>query len=735
MQRSTISRRHFLKSSFLSGAWVLSLNLPMAAQAKTKQPSTTGWSLYVRVHKNNQVTMESPVMEMGQFMRTTGPMMFAEEMDLDWQSITFIRDTRLHLKRDDEGKIDFRYVKANTGGSHSVRWTWEYLRKAGAAARQMLIQEASEKLGVPIEELSTTRNTVVHSKTGRTITYGDLAEGASQRQINESQITLKNKNAFSIIGTDKRNIDLKDIVTGKPLFGIDAEYPNCKQAVIARAPAIGAQIASYDKKAALAVPGVQQVVEMSSQEETHWFNGNVQILAAGIAVVADNLWAAMKGKAALNATWKNTHDAAKENSEERIKKFYDLVTDDSPAERSKDVGNVDEAFSNADFTVERIYEKPLHAHALMEPFNCIADIRDDSATIITGHQNPKAIAEEAEKYAGIDALKVEVISKRMGGGFGRRYERDFVREAILLSKKIAQPVKVTWMREDEIERGMHDPACVARVKAGVKDGKITSWFYRQAQTKAGIQDSCFPEGLFENFRVERCSNETFIPAGPWRGPQHPAWAFANESMIDEIAYKLDKDPLEFRLDLLLPARELPYTNWGATIKDSGRMAICFQEAAKMADWKRKRPKGRGIGIAGHVCHGSYAAFVIEVSVIDERLQLHEAWGAIDCGLAINPNHIRSQMEGGFIDGLNAALFNKVKVEDGKVTNNQFGLLRMGKLEDAPIEVHTTIISNDHEPTGVGEPPTAPAAAALANAIFAASGKRLYRQPFAESFQV
>lgn len=737
MSSRALGRREFFKSSVVSGGWLLAIQLPLSTKTASRVPDdikeSSDWSIYLSIRPDNSVIMESPITEMGQFMRTTGPMMLADELDLDWEAIKFTQDAKLHLSRNKEGGLSYSHANMDTGGSHSVRWTWEYLRKAGAIARQMLIETAADVWGVPVSELKTKKSVIYHSTSQRSALYGDLALHASQRRIDTNTTRLKTKSEFKIIGNATHNIDLKRIVTGEPRFGIDMAYPNCLQAVIYRAPAVGAEIVSYNKTAALAIPGVKKIIEMERMDDSYWFSGNTQYIAAGIAVLADSLWAAIQGRNTLNPQWKNTSKYANQNSEEQIKTFHTLVTEDGPAKETQNFGDTKTAFNDADIILQQVYEKPLLAHALLEPLNCIADIRDTDATIITGHQFPIRIAEEVERFTGIDALNVEVICKPMGGGFGRRAERDWVREAVLLSKKIKAPVKVTWLREDEMERDLHDPASVSQIKASLKNGNITGWHHRQAQTGGGAQDSCFPQGVVPNFKVELCTFKSHIPSGAWRGPQHPAWAFAAESMIDELAHAAGIDPYQFRMDLMLPARTFPHTNWGATIKDSGRMAECYKQAANLANWSKARPKHTGLGIAGHFCHGSYAAFVVEVAVENGTLKINEAWGAIDCGLAINPNHIRAQMEGGFIDGLNAALFNKINVVAGAVQNNQFNTFYLGRMKDAPLDVHTTIIQNNHPPTGVGEPPTAPAAASLVNAIYAASGRRIRTLPVIESF--
>lgn len=288
-----------------------------------------------------------------------------------------------------------------------------------------------------------------------------------------------------------------------------------------------------------------------------------------------------------------------------------------------------------------------------------------------------------------------------------------------------------------MQRDYFDAAAVTRVRASLKDKQITGWHHRQAQTRGAPEASTyFPAKVIPNYRVERFPDASNIQVGPWRAPTQLQWAFAAESMLDELAHAIGEDPLAFRLRYLLPYKEYPIQNWAANSIHSGRMAACYEAAARLADWGRPRPKGTGIGIAGHFTFGSYAACVLEVSVSErDELKVLRAWGAIDCGFGINPNHIRSQMEGGFVDGLNAALFNDVRVSEGRVVNDNFGALRWMRLREAPLSIEIAILDNGYGPTGVGEPPLAPAGAALANAIFAACGKRVRRMPIADSFKV
>lgn len=737
MENFNQSRRWFIKSIAGSGmALAVVPHFPLVA-AETEKTGAN-WCVYVTINKDNSVLMSSPVMDMGQHMKTTGPMILADEMDLDWDLIQFTKDCPAWLNKNEERAVGYQYSDMGTGGSHAVRRNWQYMREAGATVRQMLVKEAASQWRLsPAQtaKLQTKASYVINPKTGARLSYGALADKAALQQVDKSELQLKDKSQYHIMGKDTRTIDLKDIVTGEPTFGIDMDYPGALQAVIARAPQIGADIKTYDKQAALKVPGVKAVIEIPRMMGKYWGDEDKQEVANGVAVIADNLWAAMKARDALKVQWKVNEQFQGQDSELQSQQFNELVNSDKAATERKKTGDARAWLANNPH-LDQVYETPLFAHACMEPFNCTADIREHDATIVTGHQFPNIVAEEVEQNTGIDALKVEVISKRMGGGFGRRFERDFVREAIFLSKTLKHPVKVTWTREDEINHDYFAPAYVMRIMAGNnKEGKPAAWLHRQAQTRGGARDDCFPNHLIPNFQTEHFTQLSKIPTGPWRGPAHMQWTFACESMTDELALDAGMDALQYRLEMLKPHKEYAYEGWGADVIDSGRMAKCYEEAARLAQWHKPRPKGHGLGVAGHFTFGSYAAFVVEVKVMDNHLNILNAWGAIDCGFAINPNHIRNQMEGGFIDGLNATLFNKVNVVNGTVQNNNFDTLPFMQMLHAPQDIPVSIISNDYPPTGVGEPPTAPAAAALCNAIFAASGNRIRKLPIAEHMSV
>ena len=732
------SRRSFLKTSLVSGSFLCTINVVSQGKEGAEEKRPQDIHAYLLIHPNNSIVMHSPIAEMGQYMRTTGPMMLAEEFDLPWEKIRFTEETPLHLTQDAEGTVSYRYADMDSGGSYAVKRNWEPMRQIGATLRQQFMQAASVLWSVPVEEIRTRNAYLYHDKSESRIAYAQVAELASNQKVDFQSSMFKDPSDYRILGTEKADVDLEKIVTGKPLYGFDAEYPGMLNCVILRAPILGASPVIKNRKHVVSMPGVKHLIEVPAMIDEHWLSGQTTVVPAGIAIVATKLWQAISAKRRLEVEWKQNPKFAGQNSEQQISNFHTLVNSDkAEVEQVRNDGNIDTAFSNAKTIMDLTFEKPLLAHAAMEPFSCIADASSEPPYLEVGHQFPKRAAEIAASILDVPATDIEFKGKRMGGGFGRRARKDFVWEAVWLSQQINAPLKVSWLREDDFEQDYFGPATVTRIRAALDDDhNLIAWHHRQAHTKGGSQFSSFPCGLVENYRVEHCKTESFIRAGAWRGPFHLQWAFPAESMIDELAHSAGQDPLAFRLKLLGKDRTLPFANWGAENIDTGRMAACYRACAEAAEWYKPRPDGVGIGIAGHFVHGSYAAFVLEVEVTDSnKLELKQAWGAIDCGMALNPDHIRNQMEGGFIEGLNAAMFNKIDVVNSEVQQKNFHNFHWMRLRQAPVSIETTIIKSDHQPSGVGEPPTAPAAAALANAIFAACGIRLTKMPFSGEFNL
>lgn len=720
-----ISRRRFLSLSVSAGAMLMTINMPTLAKTTKQNTDLSGqnWSVYLHINPDNSIVIASPVQDMGQHMKTTGAMMIAEELDADWSLVSCIA-AKTYLEKSTDG-VKYKYADMNTGGSHAVRRNWDFLRQAGATARQMLISAAALHWQCSQSQLTTAQSHVYRKSTKQKISYGELAAKASTLPFPDGELKLKDKADYKIFGQDITTVDIDEIITGAPLFGLDMEMPDMVYAVIERCPYFHGEIKSFDDKKTLAVTGVIKTVKIDKVIESD----GIKEIAEGIAVIAKNYWAAVQGRKALEINWQQG-PWANESSQSLMNDFEKFCLGDDEGENRINEGDITQAFKDSKQVLDQCYQVPLLAHACIEPFNAIVHLQDKKAKIITGHQFPTRVANAVAQYANIDPLNVEVIATRMGGGFGRRYNNDFVIEATLLAKEIDKPVKLVWTREDEMSQDYFGQSTFTRLRAGLdKQGKLIAWHHRQGQIDGGLREQCFPYQLIENFKVDSYYQKAGTPTGAWRGPGHLQFAFAVESMLDEVAHANNQDPLTHRLELLGDAKEYSYRGYGAKVIDSGRMAECYRQAAKLANWSNKRPKGVGLGLAGHFTFGTYAAFVVEVdSRAEGPMQITGIWGAIDCGLPLNPNHIRNQMEGGFIDGLNVALFNDAEISGGRVVNDNFDQQPWIRMFDTPATFEVTIIKNDHPPTGVGEPPTAPAPAALANAIYAATGKRIRKLP-------
>lgn len=719
-----LSRREFITYSAVGGSLMVSVPMAVANSAKTNTTRGDEWCLYVEIKADNKIVIESPVQDMGQHMKTTGPLMIAEELDADWELVK-CRTSKVHFEIDGE-RTKYTFATQSTGGSHAVRANWDYMRTAGATTKALLKKAAAAYWNVPVNLLKTQESFVINMRSGEKLSYGSLAKTAATLSVDESDVKLKQRDEYRLFGQDITTVDIDEIITGKPLFGLDMRSKNMLHAVIERAPFYHGKIKSYSDKRTLEVKGVVKTVKIDLELSE---SSGEKLVSEGIAVVAESLWSAMKGREMLEIEWQQDK-FVDESSESLLSDFKSLCETANDKSKLIDNGNIKDAFANAEKIFEREYHTQHLAHLCMEPFNVIADVSKNSARIVVGNQNPKGVAESVADELKIKATQIEVVPTRMGGGFGRRWQTDSVKEAVRIAKHFERPVKVTWTREDEVSQDYFGQAVFAKIKVGTnRQGQITAWHNKQAQIEGSVHEYCFPHGLVANYRIDKYDRKSGTNIGAWRGPGHLQSCFVTESIIDEIAQGLNRDPLEYRMSLYGDNDEIEYKGYGGTSKSAQRMKKCYQKVAEMSDWKRKRPKGVGLGIAGHYTFGSYAAFVVEYDAREKRrCKIVNVWGAIDCGLPLNPNHIRNQMEGGFIDGLNATLFNNVRIKNGAIQNTNFDSLHFMRMFESPQNFEVAIMENNFPPTGVGEPPTAPAAGALANAIFAATGKRQRNLP-------
>jgi isoquinoline 1-oxidoreductase beta subunit len=736
-----LSRREFLLVSLAAGGGLLVTLAHPSGGAAPGAPATTQLGYFVRIAPDGRVTLGVPNPDMGQGVRTSLPMLIAEELDVDWAQVQ-VEQMPLGIIRNPEGEgYTWKFgIGQGSGGSNSVRECWLPLRRVGARARELLVLAAAQRWQVPATECSTEPGRVVHATTGRSATYGELAALAARVTPPDGEPQLKDPKAFRLIGLPTRNVDSHSIVTGTCGYGIDARMPGMLHAVIARCPYFDGGIESFDASRALKVPGVRHVLRIDAQPAGKWYT----VLATGLAVLADSTWAAIRGRELLDVKW--TRGPFSDESTPGFERSCEQALD-GKGQVVRNDGDFDAGFASAAHTLTARYTLPYVSHCTLEPQNCLAWVRPGRCEIVGPIQMPGTASRMAAQLTGLDRLAIDVRMTNLGGGFGRRLTADYVAEAVLLSKAANAPVQVVWTREDDLRHDFYRPAGVHELRAGVDaQGRVVAWthrlasaskYYRRDNVKAEdywtseFSPDDFPAYLVPNYRLEYFSMRSGAARGSWRAPGHTANAFAVQSFLDELAHELKRDPLEFRLALLGDPRELKYDDHGGPVFDTGRLAAVLKLAAQKAGWGTALPKGHGRGIAAHYTFGGYVAHVIDVEVTpDGRVRVLKVTGAIDCGRVVNPLGVAAQMEGGVIDGLTHALHAMITTRDGRVEQGNFNDYRLLHLSEAPAEVAVHIVPSERDPAGVGEPPLPPVAPALANAIFSATGARIRRLPIA-----
>jgi isoquinoline 1-oxidoreductase beta subunit len=622
-----------------------------------------------------------------------------------------------------------------TGGSGSVAESWLPLRRAGAAAREMLIAAAAQKWEVDADTCKAVDGQVVHGNPKRYLSYGELVEAAAKRPIpNFNTVPLKNSDDFTLVGHDMRRYEARAKATGTAGFGIDSRVPGMLFAVVARCPVFGGKLVSFDAAKAKAVPGVRDVIAFET-------TGRGASTTGGIAVLAVNSWAAMQGRKALEVKW-DFGPAVKESSAGLHEQF--LANAAKPGKVVRNDGDADAMLASSAKKIEAAYEFPFAAHACMEPMNCTVDIRPDGAEAWVPTQAPQwaqAVIAEASK---LPPEKVIVHTTLMGGGFGRRYQADFVMEAAQVAKAAGKPVMVLWTREDDMQHDFYRPASYHKMQGTLDaNGNLAAWKHFQTSTSIAAkwrqngvekpEQGEFGTGstipyLTPNIRIEYTLAESSVPRAWWRSVEHSTSGFVVESFIDELAAAAGQDPLAFRLRLIGAARKIPlFDAEKEPPLDTARLKGVLQLAAEKAGWGKPLPKGQGLGIAAFYSFDSYTAAVAEVRVNMGAVKLERLVYAVDCGRPINPEGIRAQVESAAIYGLSAASYDAITIGGGRVEQANFNDYGMPRMNDSPkTEVH--VVMSKEEPTGIGEPGLPVMAPAMCNAIFAATGKRLRRLP-------
>ena len=683
MTRATQTRREFLQTGATVGAsLVIGFHLHLPA------PATFKPNAWLEVHPDGTVSIWTGRSEMGQGVKTAMPMIVAEELDVDWQTVRVV-----------QADANPAYGDQMTVGSRSVQSSWEPLRKAGAAAREMLISAAALTWGVPPEACRAERGVVRHGASGRQLRYGQLTARAASLPVPENP-PLKPPSEFRIVGTRVPRVDSADKVTGKAQYGIDVRVPGMAFAAVARCPVFGGRVRRFDAAPALAIPGVLRVEQ----------------IARGVAVVAENTWAAFQGKKALQVEW-DEGDTARWSSDGIARAFADAAS--HPGQSVRAIGDVDTALAGAARTVEAVYEAPYLAHACMEPMNCTAHVTNGKAEIWAPTQNPQGIQREAGRVLGVPVGAVTVHVTYLGGGFGRRGGPvDYANEAIELAAKVDRPVQVVWTREDDIQNGLYRPATYNLLRAGLdQTGRPVAWSHKLVgpdgasfMITRGADEVIY---AIPNFRLERVTEDPGIPIAPWRGVGPSQNGFIVESFVDELAHVAGKDPYAFRRDL---------------VAGQPRLVAVLDAAAKGAGWGSPAAAGRQRGIALWQFGATSVAEVAEVSVKDDgTVRVHRVVCAIDCGIVINPDTVEAQTQSNVVYGLTAALFGQIDIDRGRVVQSNFHDYRMLRLAEMPqVEVH--LVPSDGPPGGVGEAALPALAPAVCNAIFAATGKRIRRLP-------
>jgi len=699
MYKYKLKRRSFIKSSTLAATGLIigfTYDPQKSLAAKTRIKNDLG--LWIRISSDDTITLIVPSSEMGQGVNTSLPMIIAEELDANWESIRTETAPANSDYKNPEG-----FGPQITGGSNSVKGFWDLLQETGAAAREMLISAAAQRWNVPIEECDTKLGDVIHKNTNKKISYGKLAVAASKIDV-PSRPTIKSKEKYSLVGKSIQRIDVPEKVTGAAKFGIDIRLSEMLFATVRQSPIFGGEILSLDEVAAKAIRGVKAVVPVPN----------------GIAVVADNTWRAKKGMDALNPQFTGG-ETTKLSSQNIHNKLITALDEEGKAK------------IDTEKSLDLEYEVPFLAHSTLEPMNCTASVKGSSCEVWVPTQNQGMSMDVTKEITGLNDEQIKINTTLLGGGFGRRGETDFVTQAVTISKSLSKPVQVTWMREEDMQHDFYRPACISRFQIGLsKEGLPIQWENQLAGPSIlkrfvaamgwfGV-DPTSTEGANElpytipDFNFDYSLVDTGVPVGFWRSVGSSYNAFFTECAIDEAAILANQDPYEYRLKLL---------------KDQPRYLKVLEKVAKNANWGEPLPKNHGLGLAIHKSFGSIVSTVIKVSSnASGIIKLEKAWIVIDCGKVVNPDIVKAQMEGGFIFGLSAALGEEITLKDGRVEQSNFHDYSILRLKGSP-KISVEIIESGSEIGGVGEPAVPLAAPALTNAIFSASGERIRSLPLSK----
>ena len=734
------SRRSFIKSSLLSTGGLM-LSFSWFAEAKSPEKLLNmnlpdQWSElngYIKITPDNVIKIFCPNPEFGQNVMTSLPMMVAEELDADWKNV--VVEMGVH----DNVKLGPQF----TGGSNSVKMYWKPLRNAGASARQMLIEAAAQTWGVPASEITTKGGVLSHSS-GKTAKYGEMASKAATVAV-PKEVKLKAVKDFSIVSTSKKNAEGVKVVTGKPLFGMDYKVDGMLIAMIQHPPAFGMKLKSFDASQAKKMPGIKDIYSFKLYEDGFEQAGfDTRTFNEMIAVVGNSTWEVMNARKKINATWEpasETKDtmsgrggkrevvvpAGLETSSVQMAKMQEMAK--QPAKQLRKDGDPETAFKNAALVIERTYNAPFLAHNCMEPMNFFAHVEADKALVAGPVQAPGWIEPTLSKILNLPADKIEIQMTRMGGGFGRRAYGQFAYEAARISQKMKAPVKLIYSREDDMTYGIYRPMYTATYRAALDADKNLIGFH---VTGGGIPENPihanrFPAGAVDNYLADGWEIPSNITIGAFRAPRSNFNAAAEQSFLDELAEAMGKDPIQMRLDLLKRAKENPVGKNNEY--DAGRYVGVLELLKEKSGWGKPENAGKKRGVAAYFCHNSYAGHVVDLVMRDGQPYVEQVTSAVDCGVVINPDAAINMVQGAVVDGIGNSFYGALTHKDGTAEQNNFHNYRMIRHNEAPKKIDVHFVQNEIDPTGLGEPPFPPVFGAVANALFKATGRRFYNQPF------
>jgi isoquinoline 1-oxidoreductase subunit beta len=724
--QASLGRRSFLKLAAMGGGGlVLGYFIRPAGMAEIAKPDVEKVdgvfipNAFIRIAPDGAVTVYSARPEVGQGIKTSLPMVVAEELGAEWKSVTVVT-----------APLDAAFGPQFAGGSLSTPMSYDAMRRIGATARTMLVQAAAQTWGVPESECEAQGGVVRHVPSGRTLRFGELVAKASALAVPpDASVRLKDPSEFTLLGKRIGGVDNPKVVTGQPLFGIDQKRPGMLHAAYEKSPVWGARPLAANLDHVKSLPGVRDAFIVDRTVPA----GQITGLVPGVAVVANSTWEAFSARDQLQVTWED--GPMPDSSWDDFRRQAGALAKAAPGAPGVAVarsdGDLDKAFAGAARVVESSYSYPFLSHTNLEPQNCLVDVQGDRAEVWAPTQNPDGARKLAAQVLGIPPENVRVNITRIGGGFGRRLDSDPVGEAAVISQRLGVPIKLTWNRTDDLQHDHYRPGGFHFMKGAVDSkGSLSAWRSHHVSFGSNMGPNDFPARFVPNFALLNSSLENGVPQGPWRAPGSNTYAWVTCCFLDELAHAAGKDPVEFNLALLGDSDLVGDTGPRGNPYNAARMRSVVRLVAEKSGWGKALPRGRGMGLGYYYSHQGYIAEVAEVTVSRSgELKVDRVVAVVDVGSQIvNLSGAENQVQGSIIDGLNAAWRQEIGIQKGRVTQSNFHEYPMLRIPDAPRAIEIHFLKTDHPPTGLGEPALPPLAPAVYNAIFAATGKRLRQLP-------